>query len=42
MIRLNGQVIEPAWKIGDSPERGLGLQRELGDFDFRYIRVKEK
>ena len=42
VIRLNGQVIEPAWKIGESPERGLGLQREVGDFDFRYIRVKEK
>jgi hypothetical protein len=42
VIKLNGHVIEKAWQIGDHPERGLGLQREVGDFDFRYIRVREK
>jgi hypothetical protein len=42
VIRLNGKVIEKAWKIGTNPKLGLGLQRELGDFDFRYIRLKEK
>ena len=42
VIRLNGQVIERAWKIGDQADVGLGLQREKGDFDFRYVRVKEK
>ena len=41
-IKLNGQVIEKAWKIGDDADRGLGLQREVGDFDFRYVRMKEK
>jgi len=42
VIKLNGQVIEKAWKIGPAADRGLGLQREKGDFDFRYIRVQEK
>ena len=42
VIRLNGRVIEKAWKIGTEPDRGLGLQREAGDFDFRRIRLKEK
>ena len=42
VIRLNGRVIEKAWKIGDQADVGLGLQREKGDFDFRYVRVKEK
>ena len=42
VIKLNGRVIEKAWKIGDAADRGLGLQRELGDFDYRYIRLKEK
>jgi hypothetical protein len=41
-IKLNGQVIEKAWPIGEYPDRGLGLQRESGNFSFRYIRVKEK
>lgn len=42
VIRLNGKVIEKAWKIGDNAKLGLGLQREKGDFAFRYIRLKEK
>ncbi len=42
VIRLNGQVIEKAWKSGTDYNRGLGLQRELGEMDFRYIRLKEK
>ena len=42
VIKLNGHVIEKAWKIGDRKDRGLGLQREVGDFDFRYVRIKEK
>ncbi len=42
VIKLNGKVIEKAWKIGDEADRGLGLQKEVGDFDFRYIRIKEK
>lgn len=41
-VRLNGQVIEKAWKIGGDAAKGLGLQRERGDFDFRYLRLKEK
>jgi hypothetical protein len=41
-IKLNGQVIEKAWKSGQDAARGLGLQRELGECDFRYIRLKEK
>ena len=42
VIKLNGTVIEKAWQIGDAVDRGLGLQREVGDFDFRFIRLKEK
>lgn len=42
VIRLNGRVIEKAWKTGEDPGIGLGLQREKGDFAFRYIRLKEK
>ncbi len=41
-VRLNGHLIVPKWKIGDQPDRGIGLQREKGDFDFRYIRIREK
>ena len=42
VIKLNGKVIEKAWKIGIAADRGLGLQREKGDFDFRRIRLREK
>jgi arylsulfatase A-like enzyme len=42
VVRLNGRVIEKAWKTGDNPDIGLGLQREKGDFAFRYVRLKEK
>jgi hypothetical protein len=42
VIKLNGEVIEKAWRIGEHSDRGLGLQRERGDFAFRFIRVKEK
>jgi len=42
VVKLNGEIIEKAWKIGGNAKRGIGLQRERGDFDFRYIRLKEK
>src|SRR5262249_24800641 len=42
VVKLNGEVIEKAWKIGDFPKKGIGLQREVGDFDYRNIRIKEK
>jgi hypothetical protein len=42
VVKLNGEVIEPAWKIGGDDKKGVGLQREKGDFDYRYIRLKEK
>jgi Domain of Unknown Function (DUF1080) len=42
VVRLNGEVIEKAWPIGKRAEQGLGLQKETGDFDFRFIRFKEK
>jgi len=42
VIRLNGKVIEKAWKAGTNANIGLGLQVEKGDFDFRHIRLKEK
>ena len=40
VVRLNGTVIEKAWKTGDNSGIGLGLQREKGDFAFRFIRLK--
>jgi hypothetical protein len=42
VVKLNGEVIEKAWKIGNAPTKGIGLQRERGDFDFRHIRIMEK
>jgi hypothetical protein len=42
VVKLNGQVIEKAWKIGGNAKQGIGLQRESGDFDFRFVRIKEK
>lgn len=42
VVKLNGEVIEKAWKIGKDEKKGLGLQTERGDFDYRYIRIKEK
>jgi len=41
-VKLNGQVIQESWKIGSQPDKGIGLQKEKGDFDYRYVRVKEK
>ena len=41
-VKLNGKVIEKAWKIGKDAKKGVGLQRESGDFDYRYIRVMDK
>jgi len=42
VVRLNGHVIAKKWRIGNRPGQGIGLQKELGDFDYRYIRLKEK
>ena len=42
VVKLNGEVIEKAWKIGGSASRGVGLQKERGDFDFRHVRIQEK
>jgi len=42
VVRLNGEVIERAWRLGPDATRGLGLQKERGDFDFRFIRINEK
>jgi hypothetical protein len=42
VIELNGATIEKAWELGGNAKQGIGLQRERGDFDFRYIRIKEK
>jgi hypothetical protein len=42
VVKLNGEVIEKAWKIGANAKKGVGLQRERGDFDFRHVRIMEK
>jgi hypothetical protein len=41
-VSLNGKVIAEKWNIGNKADQGLGLQKESGDFDFRYIRIREK
>lgn len=42
VVKLNGEVIEQAWAIGTDAKQGLGLQKERGDFDFRFVRIKNK
>ena len=41
-VKLNGKVIEKAWKIGSAADQGVGLQKEKGDFEFRYLRFRNK
>jgi len=41
-IRLNGHEIVARFQLGNDPKRGLGLQREKGDFAYRRIRIREK
>ncbi len=41
-IRLNGHEIVSRFQLGDDAQRGLGLQREKGDFAYRRIRIHEK
>ncbi|PWT77047.1 MAG: DUF1080 domain-containing protein [Proteobacteria bacterium] len=38
LCKCNGQVIEPAFKVGT--KGGIGLQSETGKFEFRKIRIK--
>jgi len=42
VVKLNGTVIEPKWKVGPNARQGIGLQKERGDFDFRHIRIMQK
>lgn len=42
VVKLNGKVIEKAWRVGGDAKKGVGLQRERGNFDFRYIRMKDR
>jgi len=42
VVKLNGTVIHTGWKIGERASQGIGLQKEKGNFDYRYIRLKEK
>lgn len=39
LCKCNGEVIEPAFKVGNTG--GVGLQSETGKFEFRRIRIKE-
>jgi hypothetical protein len=39
LCKCNGEVIEPAFKVGG--KGGIGLQSESGKFEFRRLRVKE-
>jgi len=38
LCKCNGEVIEKAFKVGD--KGGIGLQSEIGKFEFRRIRIK--
>jgi 3-keto-disaccharide hydrolase len=42
VVKLNGEVIEKSFKAGGNAKQGVGLQKERGDFAFRYIVIKEK
>jgi hypothetical protein len=42
VVKLNGEVIEKAWKIGGKADQGVGLQKERGDFDFRHVRYMDR
>jgi hypothetical protein len=42
VVKLNGTVIEPKWKVGGNAKQGIGLQKERGDFAFRHIRIMQK
>lgn len=42
VVKLNGKVIEAAFKIGNKKDQGVGLQKERGNFYFRQIRIREK
>lgn len=42
VVKLNGEVIEKTFKAGGNAKQGVGLQKERGDFAFRYIVIKEK
>ena len=42
IVKLNGEVIEKSFKAGGNAKQGVGLQKERGDFAFRYVRLKEK
>src|SRR6266508_530756 len=41
VVKLNGEVIEKNFKAGNNVKQGVGLQKERGDFAFRYIVIKE-
>ena len=42
VVKLNGEVIEKSFKAGGNAKQGVGLQKERGDFAFRFVVVKEK
>ena len=42
VVKLNGEVIDKAFKAGGNTKQGVGLQKERGDFAFRHIVIKEK
>jgi hypothetical protein len=39
LCKCNGEVVEPAMKV--PAKGGIGLQAEVGKFEFRHIQVKE-
>ena len=42
VVKLNGKVIEKSWEIGKESNKGLGLQHEIGDVEFRHLQMKDK
>jgi hypothetical protein len=42
VVKLNGNVIQQDFRMGDKADQGIGLQKEKGNFDYRNVRLKEK
>jgi len=42
VVKLNGEIIEKAWKIGVDPKKGVGIEFDKGEMDYRNIVIKEK
>src|SRR5262245_5570489 len=42
VVQLNGAIIEKAWQIGKDSTKGVGVEHETGNVEFRHLRMKDK